>query len=307
MLLSVILLLLGLAMVVLGSDFLVDGASNVARKIGISEFVIGIIIVGFGTSLPELVVSVNGALDGSSAIALGNVVGSNTLNILLILGLTAIIMPISVTDENKKRDFPILIAVTAFFILMSLNGFISRFDAAAFLIIFTVYIVYNLKQGKEDVSESDSHEHKIPLSILMIIGGLAGLIVGGKLFVNNAVTIAHALGASEKFIAVTVLALGTSLPELVTCVVAAAKKKGQLALGNIVGSNVFNILLILGVSGLIRPLDTTSLDYVDMGVMFLSALLLCIFSIKRQNISRGAGISMLTLEIIYTIYLFIRL
>lgn len=312
MLLSIVLLLVGLGLVVYGSDILVDGASSVARKIGISEFVIGIIIVGFGTSCPELVVSVTGAIDGNSAVSLGNVTGSNIFNILMILGLTAIFSPIAITKDNKTKDIPILLCITIFFCLIALKGTINRLDAALFLAIFAIYLLYNFKAGKAEAAAIEEEvvekNYGTFLSILMIVGGLAGLIFGGKLFVNNAVTLAHALGASDKFIAVTILAVGTSLPELMTCVVAAAKKKGQLALGNIVGSNVFNILLILGISGLIHPLDTHSFNYVDMATLTASVLALFIFAnaSKKIQLSKPAGISFLLMEVVYMIYLFLK-
>lgn len=312
MLLSIVLLLVGLGLVVYGSDILVDGASSVARKIGISEFVIGIIIVGFGTSCPELVVSVTGAIDGNSAVSLGNVTGSNIFNILMILGLTAIFSPIAITKDNKTKDIPILLCITIFFCLIALKGTINRLDAALFLAIFAIYLLYNFKAGKAEAAAIEEEvvekNYGTFLSILMIVGGLAGLIFGGKLFVNNAVTLAHALGASDKFIAVTILAVGTSLPELMTCVVAAAKKKGQLALGNIVGSNVFNILLILGISGLIHPLDTHSFNYVDMATLTASVLALFIFAnaSKKSQLSKPAGISFLLMEVVYMIYLFLK-
>ena len=312
MLLSIVLLLVGLGLVVYGSDILVDGASSVARKIGISEFVIGIIIVGFGTSCPELVVSVTGAIDGNSAVSLGNVTGSNIFNILMILGLTAIFSPIAITKDNKTKDIPILLCITIFFCLIVLKGTINRLDAALFLAIFAIYLLYNFKAGKSEAAAIEEEvvekNYGTFLSILMIVGGLAGLIFGGKLFVNNAVTLAHALGASDKFIAVTILAVGTSLPELMTCVVAAAKKKGQLALGNIVGSNVFNILLILGISGLIHPLDTSSFNYVDMGTIVASVLALFIFAnaSKKSQLSKPAGITFLLMEVVYMIYLFLK-
>ena len=312
MLLSVFLLLVGLALVVYGSDILVDGASDVAKKIGISDFVIGIVIVGFGTSCPELVVSVTGALEGSSAIALGNVVGSNIFNVLFILGLTAVLSPIAITRQNRCIDIPILLGVTLFFCLIVMKGTLNRIDAAFFLLVFTAYLYYNFKTGKEDAAaedESSGKSHATIVSALMIVAGLAGLIFGGKMFVNHAVDIAHRLGASEKFIAITILAIGTSLPELMTCIVAIAKKKGQLALGNIVGSNVFNILFILGVSGLIMPMQTSSMSLVDLAVLFAAALLLFVFAFgsKKQNLSKPAGLTMLLVETAYMVYLFIQL
>lgn len=313
MLLSIVLLLVGLALVVYGSDILVDGASDVAKKIGISDFVIGIVIVGFGTSCPELVVSVTGAIEGSSAIALGNVIGSNIFNVLFILGLTALLSPIAVTRQNKQIDIPILLCITIFFCLIVLKGSLNRIDALIFLLVFAAYLYYNFKTGKQNTAEEEGGQevktHSTLVSSLMIIAGLAGLIFGGKMFVNSAVDIAHRLGASEKFIAITILAVGTSLPELMTCIVAMAKKKGQLALGNIVGSNVFNILLILGVSGLILPMQTTSLNYVDLAALLLASLTLFIFSYtsKSQSLSKPCGITMLILEVLYMSYLFVQL
>ncbi len=311
MIISVLLLLVGLGLVVYGSDLLVDGASSVAKKLGVSDFVIGIIIVGFGTSLPELVVSVTGSLEGSSAVALGNVFGSNIFNVVFILGLTALLSPIGITSQNKKIDIPILLCISIFFCLIVLKGNINRVDAVIFLLAFIAYSVFNFKLSKSQ-AQSESSDEKVYgnfLSILMIVGGLAGLIFGGKLFVNNAVDIAHALGASEKFIAVTILAIGTSLPELMTCVVATAKKKGQLALGNIIGSNIFNILLILGIAGLIHPLETSSVTYVDMGVIIISSVSLFLFAnfSKKGQLSKPFGITSIAMELAYMIYLFIKL
>ncbi len=300
----------GLLMLVYGSDLLVDGSSSIARKFGVSEFVIGLTIVGFGTSCPELVVSVNGALSASSEVALGNVVGSNIMNILLILGLTALLRPVFVSKQNKKLDIPMLIAVTLLFIVSCFNGQIGRINGAIFLLIFTAYLIYSFKTGKAD-SQPEENEKEIKpwLSIVMVLLGLAGLVIGGKLFVNNAVELAHRIGASEKFIAITILALGTSLPELVTCIVAAIKKKSQLALGNIIGSNIFNILLILGVSALVHPLDCSSLSYIDLCIMVASCLAVFAFSIssKKSQLSKAAGGTMLLMEVAYLAYLFVQM
>lgn len=311
MILTVILLILGLVLVVYGSDILVDGASAVARKLGISEFVIGLTIVGFGTSCPELVVSLNGALSGSADISIGNVVGSNIFNTLLILGLTAVLAPIGISAQNKRRDIPVMLIVTFFFILLCLKGSIGLVDGIIFLLLFAAYMYLSFKGDKASTeTEEEGKPTPVWLSILMIVGGLAGLVIGGKLFVNNAVAIATAAGVSEKFIAVTLLAGGTSLPELATCIVAAAKKKGALALGNILGSNVFNILLILGCSSLITPLSTKGMSYVDLGVLLVSALLV-LFSAytgkKKDSVDRFDGALMLLVEAAYLVYLFVKL
>lgn len=299
-----------MGLVVYGSVLLVDGASSVARKFGVSEFVIGLTIVGFGTSAPELVVSITGAISGSSDIALGNVVGSNIFNILLILGATSLIAPIAVTSQNKTIDIPVMSGITLLLCLMLLKGSLNRIDAALFLVLLAGYLFYNFKTGKTDYSEEQPEKtYGVLMSILMITGGLAGLVFGGKLFVNNAVEIAHAVGASEKFIAITILAVGTSLPELVTSIVAAIKKKGQLALGNIVGSNVLNILLILGASAMIMPLNTAKFNYVDLGVLLGSALILFLtpFISRKQQLGKTSGAIMLLCMAAYMTFLFVNL
>ena len=243
---------------------------GIARKAGISEFVIGLTIVGFGTSCPELVVSLTGALQGSADISVGNVIGSNIFNTLLILGLTAVIAPVAVTRANSHRDIPIALMVTFLFVIIALSA---------------------------------------GMAILLVAAGLGGLIFGGQLFVDNATAIARAIGVSDKFIAITLLAGGTSLPELATCLVAAAKKKDQLALGNVLGSNVFNILLILGISATVVPLSTASITLVDLGVVLLSAVLVWLWTYtgRRDRIDRWEGIVMLLSFVAYYIWLFIKL
>ena len=300
-LVSCIWLIVGLVLVVFGADYLVEGASAVARRFGLSEFVIGLTIVGMGTSAPEMVVSFIGAAQGNADIALGNVVGSNIFNTLLILGVTALILPIGITPSNRKKDIPVNIFVTVLFLALGLKHTLfglggedglGRWDGAILLLLFIGYMVMCFRQPKE---ESQAAEGKKPLklgwALLMIAGGLAGLVYGGNLFVNSATDIAKSLGVSDKFIAITLMAGGTSLPELATCVAAAAKKKGQLALGNIIGSNLFNILLILGGSALIHPLSFQDITWVDAGVLLASALVLltsCLVG-RRNQVDRLDG------------------
>ena len=280
--LQVLLLIGGLALIVFGADWLVDGASGIARRFGLSEFVIGLTIVGMGTSAPEMVVSFIGAFQGNADIAIGNVVGSNIMNTLLILGVTALILPMAITPSNWKRDIPMNILITVLLIVLGLeytvfhigtNG-LSRWDGGILIALFIGYMILSFKGNKPDEEDSPAKQRSIWMCLLLVVAGIAGLAFGGKLFVNNATELAHALGVSDKFIAITILAGGTSMPELATCVVAAAKKKGQLALGNIIGSNVFNILLILGGSALISPLSFDHITYVDLGVLLVSALVL---------------------------------
>lgn len=300
-LVSCIWLVVGLVLVVFGADYLVEGASAVARRFGLSEFVIGLTIVGMGTSAPEMVVSFIGAAQGNADIALGNVVGSNIFNTLLILGVTALILPIGITPSNRKKDIPVNIFVTVLFLALGLKHTLfglggedglGRWDGAILLLLFIGYMVMCFRQPKE---ENQAAEGKKPLklgwALLMIAGGLAGLVYGGNLFVNSATDIAKSLGVSDKFIAITLMAGGTSLPELATCVAAAVKKKGQLALGNIIGSNLFNILLILGGSALIHPLSFQDITWVDAGVLLASALALLTscFVGRRNQVDRLDG------------------
>lgn len=314
---QILILIVSLALIVYGANWLVDGASAIARRVGISEFVIGLTIVGFGTSCPELVVSLTGAIQGNSDVSVGNVVGSNIFNILLILGLTAIIAPVAVTDSNRKRDIPITLLVTFLLVFCGMSSSIagigscdnlSRIEGIVFLIIFAAYLYYCFKSdsGASDEDESGRKINSIWVAILLVAAGLAGLIFGGKFFVNSATAIAGMLGVSDKFIAITVLAGGTSLPELATCIVAAAKHKQQLALGNILGSNVFNILLILGASAVVSPLSLAGMNMIDIGTLLLSAVLIWLWTYtgRRDRIDRWEGAVLLLTFAAYYVYLF---
>ena len=310
MALNIILLLVGLALIVFGADALVDGASSIARRAGISEFVIGLTIVGFGTSCPELVVSLTGAIQGNADISVGNVVGSNIFNTLLILGLTAVIAPVTISHVNRVRDIPICLVVTFIFAFLAIaGGSINRWEGIAFLVIFAAYMLFCFRTDRPVAPDAGGEEkvRNIWVAILLVLAGLGALALGGHLFVNKAVDLARALGVSDKFIAITLLAGGTSLPELATCIVAAAKKKDQLALGNVLGSNVFNILLILGTSAIVIPLSTVAMTLVDFGVLLLSAVLVWLWTYtgKRERVDRWEGIVMLLCFIGYYAYLFL--
>ena len=310
MAIQILLLLAGLALIVFGADWLVDGSSAVARRAGISEFVIGLTIVGFGTSCPELVVSLTGALQGNADISVGNVVGSNIFNTLLILGMTAVIAPVAVTRANSRRDIPITLLVTFLFAFLALaGGRINRIEGILFLVLFVGYMFYCFKTDSGMTDEGPVKERSLWLALLLVVLGLAGLIVGGRLFVDNAVSIARSVGVSDKFIAITLLAGGTSLPELATCIVAAAKKKDQLALGNILGSNVFNILLILGTSAVVTPLSTLAMTWMDFGVLLLSAVLVWLWTYtgRRDRIDRWEAVVMLLCFAGYFAWLFMKL
>ncbi len=306
MLVTIAILVVSLVMVVTGADFLVDGASSIARKSGVSDFVIGLTIVGFGTSCPELVVSLTGAIQGISDVAIGNVVGSNIFNTLLILGLTATLSPLVITRANKTRDIPITILVTLILCIFILTGEIGRWAGVLFILLFAGYMVYCFKSDNAQTEDVPEKEITLFKAIFLTVLGLAFLIFGGKYFVNSAVDIAKALNVSEKFIAVTLLAGGTSLPELVTCIIASVKGKGQLALGNILGSNIFNILLILGCSAIVNPISCLGMQPVDTIVLLASAVLVytAAFTGKKNMLDRFDGVIMLACEAGYMVWLF---
>ena len=316
---NILLLLVGLGLIVLGADWLVDGASAIARRAGVSEFVIGLTIVGFGTSCPELVVSLTGAIQGNADISIGNVIGSNIFNALFILGITALIMPVSMTNENRKRDIPITLAVSIILVLFGMSktllgigesDSLSRAEGIGFLLLFGAYLYSCFKlDSKEQTDAPEQKQMKLPLAILAVTAGLAGLIFGGELFVDSATGLARSLGVSDKFIAITILAGGTSFPELATCIVAAAKHKDQLALGNILGSNVFNILLILGCSSVITPLSFQGMSPVDVGILIVSCVMLLLWAYtgRKCRIDRWEGAVMLLAFAAYYYYLFVKL
>lgn len=307
MILQIATLLLGLAMVVGGANVLVDGASSLARRFGVSEFVIGLIIVGFGTSLPELVVSVTGALAKNSDIAIGNVVGSNIFNTLLILSVSAMFSPVVITRTNKMRDIPIAILITFLVAFMGMLGGLSRIEGWVMTALFAAYLFYIFKS--DDPADTDSGDIKsFPLwaALLLIAGGLFCLIFGGNLFVDSAVSIAKLLGVSDKFIAITILAFGTSMPELVTTIVALSKRRSQMALGNILGSNIFNLLLILGISAAIHPMSFAKIDIWDISALLLSIIMVWtgIFTGKKNMLDRFDASLMLLVFAAYMVKLF---
>ena len=307
----------GLVMILVGSDWLVDGASGIARKYGISEFIIGMTIVGIGTSMPELVSSGIAAIGGHGDMAIGNVTGSNICNVLLILGVTALISPIGYTRSNIRKDIPFVIGVSLFLMLMLYNGFglfhemgipgISRMDARYLLLIFVVFMIDSFKSAKKGGGEEEEDVKPMPMgkALVFIVLGLAGLVFGGRFCVDHTVSIAERFHVSEAFISITLMAVGTSLPELATCVVAAMKGKNQLALGNVIGSNIFNIALIIGVSGLISPFEIQSISTIDMVMVLVSILMLWMAALtfKRGKLDRIEGAIFLLVYMSYIAYL----
>ena len=301
-----------LVAIVLGADNLVGGSAAIARRFGISDFVIGAIIVGIGTSFPELIVSCIGAFDGKVDVAIGNVVGSNIFNVLGILGVTALIHPVMVKRENIRFELPLCIGVSVLATLLAFNFFngnpvtINRIDGIILLLLFITFIYISfVRDRKKAVIAEPSYEEKpqkLPVAIIRTIGGLAVLITGCHFFVESAVTVATAWGVNEAFISITLIACGTSLPEMAASVAAAAKRNTDLALGNIVGSNIFNITFILGVSSQITPLAGGGITVVDYLVMIGAALLLLIMSLNNK-ITRKEGAILFTAFVVYNIYL----
>lgn len=320
MLIDFLWIVAGLVMILVGSDWLVDGASGIARKYGISEFIIGMTIVGIGTSMPELVASMISAIGGHGDMAVGNVTGSNICNVLLILGVTALISPIRYTKSNVRKDIPFAIGVSLFLLLILYNGFgltgemgmpgISRIDALFLLNVFAVFMIDSFKSAKQgDDDEEGAKPMSMGKAIAFIALGLAGLIFGGQFFVDHTVSIAERFHVSEAFISITLMALGTSLPELATCVVAAIKGKNQLALGNVIGSNIFNISLIIGASAVISPFEIASISTVDMLMVIVAIALLWMaaFTFKKNKLDRVEGVIFLLVYIAYIAYLTINI
>ena len=316
---SYLMLIISLVGIVFGAEFLVAGSVSVARRYKVSDFVIGAAIVGIGTSMPELVVSFFGALKGNADVAIGNVVGSNIFNVLGILGLTAICFPIAIDRKSMTFEIPFCIGVSVLLTLLALNFFngtpsmISRIDGLILILLFVGYMYYSFVRDRNEPTPDPSLKGRendeeiqciLPVwkAILKIVGGLALLITSCDFFVDNAIVIAKSWGVSDAIISLTLIACGTSLPELAASVAAACKKNTQLALGNIVGSNIFNILLILGVSSQVMPLVSADITLVDYAVMIAAAAFPLLFGFKGK-IGRVGGAVMLLCFALYTWYL----
>ncbi len=317
---SYLLLVVSLVLLVVGASWLVDGSAAIARRYGISEYIIGATIVGMGTSMPELVVSVISSVEGLPEIAIGNVVGSNIFNVYLILGVTALMMPIKYTRENIRRDIPIHIIVSVFVLVLCALGIYFRGEyglgrGSGLLLLggFAYYLWYILRSEVKAVGELTDkvvtaelgRYRSLTVCVLSILVGLGVLILGGDMFVDSASIIAREWGVSEAVIGLTIVAGGTSLPELMSSIVAVTRSKAQMALGNIVGSNIFNLLFILGISSLVQPLSMGEITFVDWGVMLLSSIVLMIASVtfKRRQLDRVDAVIFILIYILYVTWL----
>ena len=300
MLINIVLLVMGLVVVLKGADWLTDGAVNIASRFGVSQMVIGLTIVAMGTSMPELCVSMVSALKGTPDLAVGNVVGSNTLNTLLIVGCSALVAPIMVKRSSVRRDIPFAVLASLLMLIFCLDGGIDRLDAALLFILFAVFMFVTVKYGKNEGTEAKTTAAPLGKAALLLVVGLVCLILGSNLFVDNASFIASTLGVSDAVIGLTIVAGGTSLPELATSMVSAKKGNSDIAIGNVIGSNVFNILMIIGVTGLVKPMHIKGITSLDLIVMLASMLLLWFFCRTTYKVKRWEGA---VLAISYIAYL----
>ncbi len=312
MIVSLVLIITGFASLIFGANWLVGGASSLAKKNNISDLVIGLTIVAFGTSAPELVVNSVAAFNGLSDIVFGNIIGSNNFNLFLILGIAGLIYPITVQSSTAWREIPIsLIATILLFVIandffINQNALISRLDGLILLISFLCFLYYVFNQLKQEKAEVITNENKSNYKIWgLIIFGITGLIIGGKLVVDNGIDIATKLGVSQKIIGLTIIAAGTSLPELVTSIVAALKKNSNIAIGNVIGSNIFNILLILSISSFINPIKYNPNFNQDLLILIGGTVFLIIAMLtgKRKKLDRWEALILLSFYMIYTTYL----
>lgn len=307
---EIVWLLLSFVILYYGAEGLVFGASSLAKRLGISALVIGLTIVSIGTSMPELLVSIKAAMNGQSAISIGNALGSNLFNIGIILGLSAIIYPLLAKKQLLKFDVPVMILTSVLFLLLFLDSKISRIEAILMVILFLSYTTYLLvsSKRKHNINPNRDEDDDIKLTkhwaldILFIVVGLVALVWGSDLLVVNAIIIAERLGMSEAMIGLTIVAAGTSMPELATSAVAAFKKRSDIAIGNIVGSNIFNILLILGVAGIIQPISTPDINYIDALVVVALGVLLWLFMKMSASIRRWQGVVFIVLYVLYIIF-----
>ena len=308
MLLNILFIVVGIALVLWGADRLTDGAGAVAEKMKMPRIVIGLTIVAMGTSMPEFCVSFISALKGTSDLAVGNIVGSNIFNALLIVGVSALVAPMTIMETTVRKDIPFALVASALLLIMCLDGDISRLDAGILFVMFLIFMYMTLKGAKKqgaDAEEAIEGEGKKPmatwLSVVWILVGLLCLIGGSNLFVEGATAVATNLGVSEAVIGLTIVAGGTSLPELATSVVSARKGNSGIAIGNALGSNVFNILAILGITGMITPMTLKGITYIDLSMLVISIMLVWLFSFTKYKIERWEG-AVLTAAFVGYIY-----
>ena len=312
MLKAIGILLVGFVLLIKGADFFVEGSSTVAKKLHIPSIIVGLTIVAMGTSLPELAVSATASLDGNNAIAISHVVGSNMFNLIVVCGACALFAPLAISKDILKKDFPIAIGCGVLLLVMGIIGMeVCRIDGVILCVLFITYITILVRaalKARAATKDEEVVEKTIPvwLCIIYIVGGIAAIKFGGDFVVDGAVTIAGKLGLSENLIGLTIVAVGTSLPELVTSIVASKKNEVEMAVGNVLGSNIFNILLILGVAGTISPMEFIMENVIDIAILTAASLLIYVFSWTKERIDRKEGIVMLAMYASYLVYICIR-
>lgn len=311
-----LILLIGLSLLLAGANTLVDASVAIAKKAHLSNFIIGFTIVGIGTSAPEFFISLSSAITGHGDMAIGNAIGSNICNVFLILGATGIILPFAIERQQTRRDIPFAIIVSVLFTTLALTGTqtgLSRIDGVILFALFIIYMAYMLISGKKNEIEEEEttskYEHLKTFTLVLIaIASLCAMLGGGTLFLDSAESIARNWGVSESVISITIVAVGTSLPELITCIIAARKKDAQLALGNVLGSNIFNILFVLGLPAIINPINAQSIALTDYFMLLFSAVacFIVVFTFGKHRFDRIEGIIFLLIYLGYDITLFLR-
>ena len=300
-------LIVGFVLLIKGADFFVDGASSIAAKLKVPSLIIGLTVVSMGTSMPEAAVSISASLSGTNDISLGNVIGSNVFNLLVVVGVSSIVLPILSDRYILIRDMPISIAITGVLCVMLIDGKLSRLDAAVLLALFAVYMFILIRSALKNRTEApDQKVLSWTKSLIFSVVGIAAIIGGGQLVVNNAKIIAASLGMSETLIGLTVVAIGTSLPELVTSIVAAKKGDSGIAMGNVVGSNIFNILLILGLTGVIKPMTADAAFFIDSGILIAVSAMMLLFAFTKRKTGRVEGAIAVSVYLVYTAYIIMR-
>lgn len=301
-------LIVGFVLLIKGADYFVDGASSIAGKLKVPSLIIGLTVVSMGTSMPEAAVSISASLSGSNEISLGNVFGSNIFNLLMVVGISAIILPVASDRDVLRRDMPINIGITAVLMVLLMDMELGFVDSVILLVLFVAYMFILIRSALKNREESDDTKtYSWLLSIVFVVVGVAAIIGGGQLVVNSATTIATNLGMSETLVGLTIVAIGTSLPELVTSVVAAKKGDSGIAMGNAVGSCIFNILFILGMAGVIQPMKTQNLDFfIDTGILIGVSALMLLFAFTKKKISRPEGAICVLIYAAYTAYIIMR-
>ena len=305
MIFDIVLIIAGVAMVLYGADRLTEGASALARRMNVSEIIIGLTIVAAGTSAPELFVSLVSALKGTPDMAIGNVVGSNTMNAMLIVGCAAVVAPMSISRNTVRKDIPFAVAASVLLPLLTIDAAIGRIDGIILLAGFAAFMYYTLSQAKTgEAAPSDETKMQNPwLSVFFVVLGLALLVIGSNIFVDSASRVAYALGLSEAVVGLTIVAGGTSLPELATSVVAARKGQSAIAIGNVIGSNVFNILMILGLTATISPMQIQGITHIDLLMMLGSIVMVWLFSRTKYTVERWEGALLAVVYIAYVCWL----